>query len=138
MNPFRIHYRAGFRPILTLKGVGTLLLLAGLSGCSQSGPSTSAKRMRLAVGEIKEVSLPGRAGSSVVGTSDNQEVVDVTQKPFTPADSGAMQRGSVVPTVFLVKGVTIGTARIVFADKTTGEDGPGRMRQTYMVQVNSK
>ena len=135
MNHF--HLRSGFRPRQT-PGLLTLLLLTGLSACSQSGPNATGRRMRLAVGEIKEVTLPGRTGSSVVGTSDNQEVVDVSQKPFSPADSTAMQQGRAVTTVFLVKGVTVGTARIVFADKKAGDEGPGQVRQTYAVRVDSK
>lgn len=96
--------------------------------------------MRLTVGEIKEVTLTSRGGhdSQIVGTSDNQEVVDVSQRPYTAADSNALQRGNAVPTVFLVKGVTGGTARVEFAEKTAGETGAGRLRQAYAVQVKAK
>lgn len=94
--------------------------------------------MRLTVGEIKEVAMPSRAGAQLVGTSENQEIVDVSQRAFTSADSTAMQQGQSVSTVFLVKGVSTGTAKVFFSDKTAGEDGSGKPRKTYAVQVVSQ
>ncbi len=95
--------------------------------------------MRVSVGEIKEVAITPPGGNApLVGTSDNQEVVDVSQRPFTAADSSAMQQGTVVPAVFLIKGVTIGTARVVLSEKTTGQAANSRVRKAYVVQVVSK
>lgn len=94
--------------------------------------------MRLSVGEIKEVELPSRRGAQLVSTSENQEIVDVSQRTFTSADSTAMRQGQPVSTVFLIKGVSTGTAKIFFSDKTAGDDGSGKPRKTYAVQVTSR
>lgn len=125
-----------FGTIRPISLVFTALVLSSLSACNRSGSTSDGQRMRVSVGEIKEVSLSSRA--QLVATSDNQEVVDVSQRTFTSADSSAMQRGQSVSTVFLVKGVSTGTARVILSEKTTGEAGPGRTRKTYTVQVVSE
>lgn len=117
----------------------TLSLLVGLSGCSPKSQSNKGTRMRLAVGEIKEVTIDRLGGNvSITGTSDNQEVVDVSQRAFTAADSSALKQGNAVPTVFLIKGVTIGTARVVLSEKTADQTKDSWVRRAYVVQVVSK
>lgn len=92
--------------------------------------------MKVAVGEIKEVTLSAR--SPIVGTSENQEVVDVSLKPLSSADSTALGQGTAVPMVFLIKGVTIGSARVLLSEKATGDAAKGQTRRTYNVQVVSR
>lgn len=116
-----------------------LLLLVGLTACStstattgQASPGTGRQqRMKLTVGDIKEVSLARPADTMLVltGSSDNSEVVDVSQK---------QQAGQSSPLTFLIKGVTSGTARVVFSEKRTGDAGEGQVRKIYLVQVVSK
>ncbi len=138
MNQPNLHPTNGFYPICPANLLTIILLVLSLSACNRTGQSTNGQRMRLSVGEIKEVAMPSRKGAQLVGTSENQEIVDVSQRPFTSADSVAMQQGQSVSTVFLVKGVSTGTAKLFFSDKTTGEDGSGRPRRTYAVQVVSQ
>lgn len=116
------------------RSVVALLLLAGLSSCHSLQPGESGKRLKLNVGEIKEISLSAPKDSTVqiVGTSDNNEVVDVSQKPVigsTTQSAGSM--------VFLLKGVTVGTANVIFSDRKPGEAGAGHIRRTYKVQVTT-
>lgn len=92
--------------------------------------------MKVAVGEIKEVTLTARA--PIVGSSENQEVVDVSLKPMTSADSTALQQGTAVPMVFLIKGVTIGSARVILSEKTADNTASGQVRRAYKVQVVSQ
>lgn len=114
--------------------MGTLLLAMPLA-CRQNTQSASGQPMRLAVGEIKEVTLSSR--SPMAGASENQEVVDVSQKPLTPADSSALGQGNAVPMTFLIKGVTIGSARVMLSDKASDGAVSGRVRKAYRVQVVS-
>lgn len=116
----------------------TALLLTGLSACRSDKSVGRQTRIRLTVGEIREVSLPGRGDSTVqlIGSSDNQEVVDVSRRQLAPAVD-TLQTGS-GPTVFQIKGITVGTANVIFSEKRTGETGSGQARKTYVVQVTSK
>ncbi|MBC7922761.1 MAG: hypothetical protein H7Z75_16905 [Ferruginibacter sp.] len=119
------------------------LLLAGLSACNglrtngSDEPSGRAKRMRVVVGEIREIGLPSRGDTTLqlVGTSENQEIVEVSRRELASEDG---EPGKTAPAVFLVKGVTNGTAKVVFSEKRTGEEGPGRIRKTYLVEVVSQ
>lgn len=98
--------------------------------------------MRLNVGDIKELTMATRVDTTwqLSATSDNQEVVDVSRKPTI---AGAGNNRGTDPTamgdaVFLIKGVTIGTANVVFSEKQVGTDGAGRVKKTYRVTVVSK
>ncbi|MGF7218212.1 hypothetical protein GGR92_004389 [Spirosoma lacussanchae] len=115
--------------------VCTIAVITSLAACRMGAGSGSARPMKVAVGAIQEVTLTGK---SVVGTSDNQEVVDVTTKPLSSADSSAQAQGKAVATTFLIKGVTVGTARVVFAEQAADSSPDGRVRQTYAVQVVSQ
>ena len=121
----------------------TLALLAGLlalfGACTANRMSmATGQKLRLSVGEIKEVALATRPDTTwqLTATSDNQEVVDVSRKPPVVAT------GTVTPTtgsaVFLIKGVTAGTAKVVFTEKQPGTDGSGQMKKAYVVIVTSK
>ena len=92
--------------------------------------------MRLSVGEVREVTLPepGNKTAELIGTSDNSEIVDVTPKP-APAESGTSPAR---PTTFLIKGVTAGTARVVFSEKQPDDAGPGKVVKTYSVRVKTE
>ncbi|GAB3965576.1 hypothetical protein GCM10028806_05020 [Spirosoma terrae] len=111
----------------------------GINGCSADKPSGSKKRIRLQVGEIKEISIPGRSGEDLqlVGTSDNQEVVDVSRPDLAPAVD-TLKRTNGGPSVFQIKGITVGTANVVFSEKKATETGNGQIKRTYVVQVVSK
>lgn len=129
--------RSGWMGQLTLG-----LLLTGLVACSRgqlpgAGPQ---KRMKLKVGEISEVSLARPADSLVrlTGSSDNSEVVDVSPKEDAATQASPTTSSASGQRVFLIKGVTLGTARVVFSEKRTGEAGDGQVRKTYLVQVVSK
>lgn len=123
---------------LRLPFFSLIWLLAGLSACTPR-PSGNAQRLRIAVGEIKEIRLSGRgdASSQLIGTSDNTEVVDVSRREGAPAVE-PLQAVRSGPTIFQLKGVTAGTANVVFAEKRPDEVGAGRVRKTYVVQVVAK
>lgn len=116
-----------------------LLLIGGLLACSQNSQPGSQKRLRISVGEIKEVSLPsgGDGSSELIGTSDNQEVVEVSRQQLAPAVD-TLSRTKTGPTVFQIKGVTIGTANVVFSTKPLNQTGSGQSIRTYVVQVTAK
>ena len=100
--------------------------------------SGSRKKIKVAVGEIKEISMPGRGNGSfeLVGTSDNQEVVEVSRQQLAAAvDTLKRSNG---PTVFQIKGVTIGTANVVFSKKPINQISVGEVVRTYVVQVTAK
>lgn len=125
----------------TLLHLGTLILLASLlasmAACTtgRTGPA-SGQKIRLNVGDIKEVNIATRADTTwqLLATSDNQEVVDVSRKPPIAKASG----GRPGTAVFLIKGVTVGTARVVFSEKQLGANGDGQVKKTYTVTVTSK
>ncbi|GAB3703379.1 hypothetical protein GCM10027592_33290 [Spirosoma flavus] len=91
------------------------------------------------VGEIKEVSLPGQGDGSteLIGTSDNQEVVEVSRQQLAPAVD-TLSRGKTGPAVFQIKGVTSGTANVIFSAKPINQSGSGQPVRTYVVQVVAK
>ncbi|GAB3219590.1 hypothetical protein [Spirosoma arcticum] len=116
-------------------------LLAVMSACNATRTdSTKGQRLRLTVGDIKEVSIDARPDSTnqLTATSDNQEVVDVSRKPTDTTAPNGPQLSTAGPTVFLIKGVTAGTARVVFSEKPVGEDGTGRVKKAYVVTVVNK
>ncbi|GAB4020453.1 hypothetical protein GCM10028808_61650 [Spirosoma migulaei] len=116
-------------------------LAAGLLACSSANPSNSGsqKKLRISVGEIKEISLPGRGDgtSELIGTSDNQEVVEVSRQQLAPAVD-TLTRDNARPTIFQIKGITAGTANVVFATKPLNQTGNGLTIRTYVVQVIAK
>lgn len=119
------------------------MLFTGLYACggmSNTGNYTfseNSKRIKLNIGDIKEINVTGLRDSTwqVIGSSENKEIVDVTSKQdpseetttTTVPDNGKM--------VFLVKGVTTGSVSITFAEKQKEQEGPGRVLKTYQVQV---
>ena len=118
-----------------------LWLTIGQLACSQTSQSDSGskKSLRISVGEIKEVSLPSRGddSSELIGTSDNQEVVEVSRQQLAPAVD-TLKRNGGGPTIFQIKGVTVGTANVVFATKPMNQTGSGQPIRTYVVQVSAK
>lgn len=118
-----------------------VLFTIGLVACNRTGQSDvgAKKRLKVSVGEIKEVSLPnrGEAGSELIGTSDNQEVVEVSRRQLAPAVD-TLNRINTGPTVFQIKGVTIGTANVTFSTRAMTASGNGQPVRTYVVQVTAK
>lgn len=113
-------------------------LFAVLSACSANrSDSTTGQRMRLSVGDIKEVTISARPDSTnqLTATSDNQEVVDVSRKPTDATAPNGPRLSTGGPVVFLIKGVTAGTAKVVFSEKSIGAEGTGRVKKTYLVTV---
>lgn len=74
----------------------------------------------------------------LTATSDNQEVVDVSRKPKTPTTGSEPKTADSGSATFLIKGVTVGTANVVFSEKQIGADGDGQVRKSYVVSVTSK
>lgn len=118
-----------------------LVLTTALAACSPSGQVGAGpqKKTRLSVGEIREIRIQGPADSTMLlsASSDNSEVVDVSQKQEVATPNGSA-RSATGERVFLLKGVTIGLARVVFSEKRSGETGDGQVRRTYVVQVVSR
>ena len=116
-------------------------LIISLFACSKTSQSStgSSKKLRVSVGEIKEISVPSRGDSSVelIGTSDNQEVVEVSRQQLAPAVD-TLKRAGPSPTVFQIKGVTVGTANVIFSAKPMNATGSGQPVRTYVVQVVTK
>lgn len=114
------------------------MVLLGLSACSRSETGTK-KRLTIDVGQIREISIPSRGDgtSELIGTSDNQEVVDVSRQQLAPAVD-TLKRTNDGPTVFQIKGVTVGTANVVFSTKSLNQSGAGQPIRTYVVQVRAK
>ena len=143
----RPDYSASFGafPTRTIHPHFTLLLsvclLGLLSACNRGtavkGPQ---QKIQLAVGDIREVTVDARQDTTwrLTATSDNQEVVDVSRKPSVTAVDNEPKSPLTGPTAFLIKGVTVGTARVVFSEKPVGEDGDGRIKRTYIVTVVNK
>lgn len=116
-------------------------LFALLSSCNTNRiGSTKGERLRLNVGDIRELALSTRSDTTwqLTATSDNQEVVDVSRKPAIATVGSGTNPTSAGPAVFLVKGVTAGTANVVFSEKQMGTDGNGRVKKTYVVTVVNK
>jgi hypothetical protein len=126
-----------------LKFIFSVLFIAGMYACGgMSGKggytfSEQSRKIKLNVGEIKEIRLTSQRDSTwqVVSSSENKEIVDITNK----ADPTEVTGTSTVPDqgnmVFLVKGVTPGSVRISFAEKQKAEEGPGRILKAYQVEV---
>jgi hypothetical protein len=130
-----ISLRQQYGPVLLMG------LLAVMSACNATrSDSAKGQRMRLTVGDIKEVSINARPDSTnqLTATSDNQEVVDVSRKQTDATAPNGPQLSTAGPTVFLIKGVTVGTAKVVFSEKPTGAEGTGRVRKAYVVTVVTK
>ncbi|XWW44570.1 hypothetical protein JYG30_17635 [Fibrella sp. USSR17] len=121
----------------------TLALLCSLvvlfSACTANRTGAKGQPVRLKVGEIREVNLVTRADTTwqLTATSDNQEVVDVARKPTSAATGSVTAMPTSGPAAFLLKGVTIGTAQVVFSEKQPGTDGTGTIRKRYRVTVTS-
>ncbi|WP_460978214.1 hypothetical protein [Spirosoma knui] len=116
------------------------IVLISVSACSRTAQTGPQSKLRLEVGQIKEVTLSasGDGSTQLVGTSDNQEVVDVTRKQPGPESTATIQTGDSGPIVFLIKGVTVGKANVTFSEKKTGEEGSGQAKKTYVVEVRAK
>lgn len=112
-----------------------------LSGCGVNNPSGSGttKKMTIAVGDIKEVSLSGSGdgATELIGTSDNQEIVDVSRRELAPAVD-TLKRTDTGPTVFQIKGITAGKANVIFTKQAIGATGSGQPVRTYIVEVKAK
>lgn len=122
--------------------MGVLALMACLFAlmiaCTTGRPDSSGgPKIRLAVGEIKELTMATRSDTTwqLTATSDNQEVVDVSRK--TPVATGTRSPAT-RPAIFLLKGVTAGAANVVFSEKQMGADGNGQVKKTYVVMVTGK
>ena len=116
-------------------------LFTALSGCTTThSESAKGQPMRLTVGDIKEITVAARPDTTyqLTATSDNQEVVDVSRKPTDITAPGGTPSTTTGTIVFLIKGVTAGTARVVFSEKKVGTDGAGRTKKTYVVTVANK
>ncbi len=115
--------------------VGLAWALSGLLACTPNAqPGTC--RLRLYVGEIKEVALrsPADTSAQLLAVSENKEVVDISRQ------EAVHQQPTALPTrlVFLLKGVTAGKARVVFSEKPAGSLVPERTRKFYLVEVVNK
>ena len=116
-------------------------LFALLGACTASrSESNKGQSLRLNVGEVKELVMDTRADTTwqLTATSDNQEVVDVSHKPPIVGTNSSSTATAAGTAVFLIKGVTVGQARVVFSEKQTGTDGEGKSRKTYLVTVTTK
>lgn len=118
-------------------------LFIALSACNANQPGSSSgrqQRLRLTVGDISELTIPARQDSTwqLTATSDNQEVVDVSRKPLDATAPNGTTLPTTGPVIFLIKGVTAGTAKVVFSEKLIGADGTGRVRKTYVVNIANK
>ncbi|MEZ0539933.1 hypothetical protein [Fibrella arboris] len=117
--------------------MGCLLAITLSCQTDRSGLANGQK-IKLNVGDIREVTVAARADTTwqLAATSDNQEIVDVSRKATLPGvGTGASVAGDAV---FLIKGVTAGTARVVFSEKQPTTDGSGRIKKTYTVTVVSQ
>ncbi len=115
-------------------------LFALMSACNANRVASSkGQPLRLNVGDIQELTMTTRTDTTwqLTATSDNQEVVDVSRKSGVGGGNG-MNPTATGEAVFLLKGVTIGTANVVFSEKQKGTDGSGRVKKTYRVTVVSK
>ncbi|WP_020602203.1 hypothetical protein [Spirosoma spitsbergense] len=121
--------------------IGLICLTIYLPGCSAGNSSSSGttKKMSISVGDIREISLPGSGDGSMelIGTSDNQEIVDVSRRELAPAVD-TLKRMDTGSTVFQIKGITAGKANVVFRKQAMGATGNGQPVRTYIVQVKAK
>ena len=123
-----------------------LVMAALLAACSPGRQpkdhAAKGEKIRMQVGDIKEVRLtsPKDTSARLFGTSENQEVVDVSLKQLTPTDVNALnlKASERTPSVFEIKGITAGTARVVLSEKQPGTDGAQKIRKTYTVEVVAK
>lgn len=125
-----------YYPLLLL-----VCLLALLSACTANRTgSAKGTPLRLTVGEVKEVTLTTPADTTwqLTATSDNQEVVDVSRKPAIATTGNGPAPTTAGTAIFLVKGVTAGTVRVVFLEKQPGVDGTEKAKRTYLVTVTTK
>lgn len=116
-------------------------LFAVINACTATqSDSAKGQRMRLTVGDIEEVTIPARPDTAyqLTATSDNQEVVDVSRKPTDATAPNGPTTATAGPTIFLIKGVTAGTARVVFFENPVGATGSGQIKKTYVVTVANK
>jgi hypothetical protein len=120
-------------------GLGLFVLLLSANACTSTKSGGAQKQVQLSVGDIKEVTVPRRGDSSMqlIGTSDNQEVVDVSRQELAPAVD-TLQRQPSGPTIFQLKGITVGTANVTFSEKRPDEVGNGKIIRTYVVRVTAK
>lgn len=124
-----------------LRQSGALALLVSLfaliNACtaSKTGIATGQK-LRLRVGEIREITIIPRADTTwkLTATSDNQEVVDVSRKSSAAIAAPIPAAG---PAAFLIKGITVGTAKVVFTENQPGSDGTGLVKKAYVVTVTT-
>ncbi|GAB3750767.1 hypothetical protein [Spirosoma pomorum] len=127
-GPFRIAF-----------GLGLFVLFLSANACTSTKSGGTPKQVQLSVGDIKEITVPRRGDSSMqlIGTSDNQEVVDVSRRELAPAVD-TLQRQPSGPTVFQLKGITAGTANVTFSEKRSDEVGNGKIIRTYVVRVTAQ
>jgi|GEM_PF-2480321 len=113
-------------------------LLLSTNACTSTKSAGTQKQVQLSVGDIKEITVPRRGDSSLqlIGTSDNQEVVDVSRRELAPAVD-TLQRQPSGPAVFQLKGITAGTANVTFSEKSPGDVGNGKTIRTYVVRVTA-
>jgi hypothetical protein len=127
------------------KIIFVLLLINILGACKgtlsdHSDKTTNARRLRIKVGQVKEIKLSSPKDSTllVVGSTDNEEIVDVSRREVGYELNDATKSEPTGSAIFLIKGVTNGNAKVVFAEKKVDEEGPGRILKTYMVEVITK
>ena len=123
-----------------MKRILLFSLLAGLSACgSARNGQGRPQRLQVGVGEIKEVRVAGRQTGDfeLIGTSENDEVVEVSRPEVQPPVD-TLDRKNARPTTFQIKGVTTGTARVIFTEKRMGETGSGQPVKAYSVQVTNR
>ncbi|HEX8531559.1 MAG TPA: hypothetical protein VF646_16115 [Cytophagales bacterium] len=120
--------------------IGLVTLLAGCGGSGGGAPAGATQRLRLEVGKIKEVDFRLGPDTSLhlYSSSDNKEIVDVSRAESSPDDGAARPAKGDDRALFYIKGVSPGRASVVFSEKKTGQEGPGRTLSTYAVEVVSK
>lgn len=92
--------------------------------------------MRLVAGQVKEVSIPMPKDSTiqVVASSENNEIADVSKQTGEQFQAG----GKNTKAVFLIRGITAGTVKVIFSRKKINEEGAGEVARAYQVQVVNK
>jgi hypothetical protein len=116
----------------------SISLLISTSACTSTKSAGRQKQVQLSVGSIKEITVPRQGNSAwqLIGTSDNQEVVDVSRRELAPAVD-TLRRQPTGPAVFQLKGITAGTANVTFSEKNPDEAGNGKTIRTYVVRVTA-
>ncbi len=147
MNPLRAHlptFAARLRAVFTstplLPAIGLVTFLAACGGSGGGTSAGGAKRLRLEVGKIKEVDFRLGPDTSLhlYSSSDNKEIVDVSRAESSPDDAAVRPAKGADRAVFYIKGVSPGRASVVFSEKKSGQEGPGRTLSTYAVEVVSE